>query len=261
MPEPVVPKLGAPSFTCPHCGAVAAQSWFHLYLVQFEKGEKPFVLPREKILEVDLDQLPEDRRVSFEAFQARITKNEVTFDVHRDNAFSRWEMMNACVSMCYSCDAFTWWIKDQISYPVSKSEIRPPEDLPASIRADFEEAASVLELSPRSSAALLRLCIQKLMKELGEKGGNLNADIGALVAKGLDPDVQQALDIVRVTGNNAVHPGQIDVDDKATAISLFQLLEMIVARCITSPKKLREMYANLPSGALEQIKKRDAEKG
>jgi hypothetical protein len=65
----------------------------------------------------------------------------------------------------------------------------------------------------------------------------------------------------RVVDNNAVHPGQIDVDDKATAISLFQLLNLIIERCVTIPKKLEEMYANLPPGALEQIKKRDAGQG
>jgi hypothetical protein len=116
----------------------------------------------------------------------------------------------------------------------------------------------VLELSPRSSAALLRLCIQKLMKELGQKGKDLNEDIGILVSEGLEPRVQKALDVLRVIGNQAVHPGQIDLkDDKATAVSLFQLLNLIIERCITVPKRLDEMYASLPAGALEAIEKRD----
>jgi uncharacterized protein DUF4145 len=86
----------------------------------------------------------------------------------------------------------------------------------------------------------------------------LNEDIGALVSQGLDPRVQKALDVLRVIGNNAVHPGQIDLkDDKDTAISLFQLLNVIVERCITVNKKIDEMYGALPTGALEAIKKRD----
>jgi hypothetical protein len=262
MPDPVVPRLGAPSFSCPHCGAMAAQSWFRLYLEGYDKGDSPFVLPREKVLAGEPSRLPEERRASFEALQTRIAKNEITYDVHNDYSRLTTFMVNACVSMCYACDAFAFWIKDQICFPITKSEIRPPQDLPASIRDDFEEAAAVLELSPRSSAALLRLCIQKLMMELGQKGKNLNEDIGVLVSQGLDPGVQKALDVVRVVGNNAVHPGQIDLkDDKAIALTLFQLLNLITERCITLPKKLDEMYANLPRGALEQIERRDRGQG
>jgi hypothetical protein len=45
---------------------------------------------------------------------------------------------------------------------------------------------------------------------LGEKGDSSPA-IGNLVKKGLPPMTQESLDCVRVIGNNAVHPGELDL--------------------------------------------------
>jgi hypothetical protein len=110
----------------------------------------------------------------------------------------------------------------------------------------------------RGAAALLRLAIQKLCKHLGEKGKNIDNDIGALVEKGLDGRIQKALDIVRVIGNNAVHPGQIDLrDDRATAEELFDLVNLIAETMINQPKHIEELYDRLPQGAREAIEKRD----
>ena len=131
--------------------------------------------------------------------------------------------------------------------------------MPDPIKEDFHEAASIVDKSPRGAAALLRLCIQKLMPIFGEKGRDLNDDIGALVKKGLEVDIQRALDIVRVTGNEAVHPGTIDLkDDKATAIRLFELLNLIIERRIATPNRIAALFEGLPPGTLEQIKRRDA---
>lgn len=72
--------------------------------------------------------------------------------------------------------------------------------------------------------------------------------------------VQQALDVVRVVGNNAVHPGQIDFDDEDNAdvaAALFDLTNLIVDKMITEPRTVEELYARLPQGALEAIVRRD----
>ena len=131
-------------------------------------------------------------------------------------------------------------------------------DLPDEIRRDYDEASSILDLSPRGAAALLRLALQKLCKKLGQPGDNLNADIRALVAKGLDPVIQQALDSVRVVGNNAVHPGQIDLrDDRTTAETLFGILNLIVERMISVPKHVEEFYKKLPEEEQKRIENRD----
>ena len=72
--------------------------------------------------------------------------------------------------------------------------------------------------------------------------------------------VQQALDIVRVLGNKAVHPGQIafDVDDKRTAIALMKLVNMITERMISEPKEINSMFEQLPDSIKTSIEKRDS---
>ena len=121
------------------------------------------------------------------------------------------------------------------------------------------EAASIAQKSPRAAAGLLRLAIQLLCKELGGEGKNINEDIKLLVQKGLPSTVQQSLDIVRVTGNNAVHPGQIDTDDATMVGSLFSLLNVIVEYMVSLPNRVGTLYNALPKGALEQIQKRDGD--
>ncbi|MBC2806566.1 DUF4145 domain-containing protein [Rhizobium ruizarguesonis] len=143
-------------------------------------------------------------------------------------------------------------------YPVAGEAPPPNPDLPEEIKADYLEASSILHLSPRGAAALVRLCIQKLCIHLQQPGKNINNDIKALVAAGLDERVQKALDAVRVIGNNAVHPGKIDIgDDLGMAQSLFRLLNLVAEKMISEPKHVDEVYALLPPTALAQIAERD----
>ena len=142
-------------------------------------------------------------------------------------------------------------------YPDIGTAPQPNPDMPDSVKDIYREAASISAKSPRGAAALLRLAIQVLCKELGEKGENINEDIATLVKKGLPERVQQALDIVRVTGNNAVHPGQIGVDDPNVVGNLFELINVIVEYTISMPNRISTLYSALPQGAADQIKKRD----
>lgn len=144
-------------------------------------------------------------------------------------------------------------------YPFTSSAPLPNPDLPLHITEDFNEARTILHLSPKGAAALLRLCIQKLCVELGEPGKNINDDIKALVGKGLPVKVQQALDIVRVVGNNAVHPGQINLDDNPDiARQLFGLVNLITEIMISHPKQVAYLYENVvPQSQRDAIEKRD----
>lgn len=161
------------------------------------------------------------------------------------------------VSKCDHCEKYCLWLGETMLYPDVGRAPQPNSDLPESVKSIYLEAASISTKSPRGAAALLRLAIQVLCKELGEEGKNINDDIASLVKKGLPERVQQALDIVRVTGNNAVHPGQIDVDDPDIVGRLFDLINVVTEYTISMPNRVGTLYATLPESAREQIEKRD----
>ena len=162
------------------------------------------------------------------------------------------------LSHCNYCKEYAIWHNGQMIYPDRGNAPMPNPDLPEDIKADYEEAASIANKSPRGAAALLRLVIQKLCIHLGEKGENLNTDIGNLVKNGLPDRVQKALDTVRVIGNNAVHPGTMDLkDDIQTVESLFKLINIIAEYMITQPKQVNGLFDKLTNNQKGAIAERD----
>lgn len=70
------------------------------------------------------------------------------------------------------------WVHEVMILPDQTIAPPPNEDLPENCIEDYEEARSVFSRSPKSSAALLRLVLQKLMGHLLEEStGRINDDI------------------------------------------------------------------------------------
>lgn len=181
-------------------------------------------------------------------------------------AHMRWLSQNTLVYyqvICDHCEEYSLWRvtetgvnssspqKGEMLYPDFGSAPLPSEDMPENVKKDYEEAARIFIKSPRGAAALLRLGLQKLCIHLGEKGKNINDDIRSLVEKGaFSGQVVKVADTLRITGNNAVHPGQIvDEDFDKVAAKMFDLINFIVKKAITEPKELDELYQLMPENA------------
>lgn len=171
------------------------------------------------------------------------------------------------VSLCNHCQKLSIWIDESLKYPETVLGPIAHEDMPKEPQADYEEARSILAKSPRGASALLRVATEKLVISLvdaaGKKYEGLSEGIGVLVKEGMPVTIQQALDALRVIGNGAVHPGQLDLkDDTGTALGLLKLMNLIVQDRITQPKEIKKLFdEKLTQGQKAHIEERDKPAG
>jgi hypothetical protein len=251
------PSVRELSFNCPHCGALAKQFWHSILAERLADTRIPIRFTPEEAEEFGKGIEERDAAEKMTQWARRVATGLPFMDSTSRDPYAH-AVYNASVSQCYNCDEISIWIGDKIVWPAAGTVAPPNSDLNLDIKRDYEEAAAIVDASPRGAAALLRLAIQKICVELGGAGRNLNEDIATLVVNGLDPRVQQALDVVRVTGNNAVHPGEMDLrDDRASAERLFELVNLIAEIMISQPRHVATMFDGLPEGAKRGIEQRD----
>jgi len=162
-------------------------------------------------------------------------------------------------SWCLCCQKYCFWENGSLVWPLKSGVPDPTDGCPKLIQSVYNEARQVFPYSPRSSAALLRLAIQMICMEKGLPGENLNQDIKALVGQNLPVQIQQSLDLLRVVGNNAVHPGQIDIEENKDNIEkFFGLVNLVVDVLLVQPAKINAMFDMLvPQAQKKQIEVRD----
>ena len=254
------PSTRKTAFACPHCGAYTSQFWWDL-----NGNRRREDSPLPAMLDPDIEKRIENNKDIDSKRKAELykwvenTRSGLIFLQERDTVYSQQSVHNLLLSECYNCHMFAVWIAESLLFPRAKPGPNPNQDLPKDIQADFNEARGIASESPRGAAALLRLCKQKLCSFLGESGKHLDSDIAQLVAKGLNPLVAKSLDIVRVIGNEAVHPGTINLqDDPDTAWQLFGLVNAIADQMISHPRVVDEMYKSLPEEKRNAIDERNA---
>jgi len=241
------PKYKSNHFQCPHCQVSSQQTWFNVNSASDAANNI-------------LNHVFYDYRTKIQDYQQKAIQSfmQLAEDANKKH-MHEFVPESFSVATCSSCNNISLWVNQEIVYP-KKTNISPPnEDMEDKIKELYIEASLIVIDSPKGATALLRLALQLLLKQLGKSGKNINNDIKELVSDGLSPKIQQALDLLRVIGNNAVHPGQINLDDDITiAFKLFHILNFIVDEMITKPKELELLYSDIiPEETKEHINQRD----
>lgn len=120
---------------------------------------------------------------------------------------------------------FNWQLKPQ------SPAILQPDYIPKQIRNDYEEACSILSLSPKASATLARRCLQGIIHDFwGITKSTLNEEINELKNQNrVDASTIDSIDAIRKIGNIGAHMEKdvnliIDIEE-AEAEILIKLLE------------------------------------
>jgi len=80
------------------------------------------------------------------------------------------------------------------------------EDIPSHIASDYKEAAAVLSISPKASAALSRRCLQAVLREEGKSDKkNLVGQILEVMPT-IPSYIAENVDAIRHIGNFSAHP-------------------------------------------------------
>ena len=164
---------------------------------------------------------------------------------------------NLFTSQCDACRKQAVWVEEKLIYPHSETRI-PNPDMSNDIAEFYTEASSIARLSARAAAAMLRTVLDKICIELGYREG-LSRSIGKMLEEGkIDKGLQEAMDITRVIGNEALHEGKITIrDDYETVNTLFMIIDVIADDQFSKPKRISQVYESLPEEKRKGIEQRD----
>lgn len=246
--QPVPPALGKPAFNCPYCGAFADQQWVDIgYEVEDPEGD----------YFQDLDMgLPLDQQV---ATRIGETAENLSW-VKR----STWQ-----ATQCFSCKDWAIWRGKKMVHPPLRLSGTPHPDMPDEVRELYDEAAQIAAVSTRAGAAFARVAVERLLKHLfPDTDSKLEHLIAAAKRRGVSSPVGQMLDVVRVTGNGAVHvddqPGDLvilvldDVQGPELVSMLLQAINDLVDDLITKPQQAAKLSALIPPSVQARIEKLSA---
>jgi hypothetical protein len=237
----VEPQLGDESFSCPHCNAIAHQDWSGLFLKP-ENATDVVVLTLEALMLAKGNESDQ--------FLQGLKDNVLAYEYQEHPRTLKVKLLNIHVSRCYNRKGFTVWVRDRLVFPIREDQ--PPDIIEADFREveegveelednvpesdehvrasveeveeaseDFEEAAAILNKFPRGAAALTRVCIQNMMPLLEQTGRNLDENISSLVRKGLEVEIQQAMDVLQVVRKSPLQTTDFDLKEENETVKKF----------------------------------------
>lgn len=169
--------------TCPHCGVLVL--FERVFVIDEEEGDGPefaqsnrFVINSQEPIRTRLGKCPACDRIVISVQRVRPQGGNLPF-------------------RAIGPEILCW--------PRVASRNPVPSDVPKSIAADYEEAALVVSLSPKASAALSRRCLQSVLREQGYHQKDLAQQIDAVLPN-LPTHIRKIVDAVRNFGNFAAHP-------------------------------------------------------
>lgn len=196
------------SYKCPHCGAFTAFDPLPII-----SKVKPSITRNNIYERIGLGNGYGDESVSVE---------DVAEVFAPDEAF---------VTRCQACRQLVFWANREIAYPIPKG-IEAAEDMPEKAKEFFDEAQSIIALSPRAACALLRICLELLVNFAGENKPGFNKNrplIDRINMLGASADILELLHTCRVAGNEFSHPGEINLENEDTPEIAENISELINA--------------------------------
>ena len=241
MSKYVQPSLERRSFTCPRCGVVCPQD-----LNKIKLSNQTGYLSAVKT--------PNEIYVDEENSAIAVLQEE---NIPIDEKWG-WHLF---ITVCSECKKYAIWENKKMIFPIITDMPELAADMPEDVKRIYNEAALVFKHSPRSAAALVRLAIETLIPQLPDyqiTKKQLVGMIGELVAQGIPKHIQQALDGIRLYGNQGIHTAEIiSEDDGEVSVFLFALINRIVRELITDKKEIDAFYNSFPASKLEVITQRD----
>ena len=149
------------------------------------------------------------------------------FEIWATNTFQRlsetWPLWYYSETICPKCSGFTLRIDStgfgswQTVYPIGFTRKSPDAAVPSEYVKEYKEAAAVLQISPKASAALSRRCLQSVLRDHGYQAKDLSVQIENVLAeqdplKAIPSGLRQTIDGIRNFGNFSAHK----ITDKTT---------------------------------------------
>ena len=167
----------------------------------------------------------------------------------------------ACDKTSIKCRGIGQSFKNEVPIHPNSNAKQFPDYIPEAIRKDYEEAHTILYLSPKSSATLSRRCLQSMIRDYWKIKGkkNLYEEIESIKDK-VHPSQWKAIDAVRSIGNIGAHMEKdinliIDIEDDE-AEKLLKLIELLLDDWYIRRHENDILYADITGISEEKRRKK-----